>query len=83
MGIRHGLFPTGFGGVFTTTLAVFYDFSGTELIGVAASEAKNAETGIPRAIHTAVIRLTVFFTGAIFVISTILPYETAGRDESS
>ena len=31
-----GLFPHGFGGVLITTLAVFYAFSGSELIGVAA-----------------------------------------------
>ncbi|MGO1859022.1 amino acid permease [Ancrocorticia populi] len=78
----EGFFPTGLGGVFTTILAVFYAFSGTELIGVAAGEAKNPEKVIPRAIHTAVIRLTVFFIGAIFVISAIISYETAGTDES-
>jgi S-methylmethionine transporter len=32
----NGLFPHGFGGVLVTTLAVFYAFSGSELIGVAA-----------------------------------------------
>ncbi|MGO1590785.1 MAG: amino acid permease [Ancrocorticia sp.] len=78
----EGLFPTGFGGVFITILAVFYAFSGTELIGVAAGEAKDPSRAIPRAVHTAVIRLTVFFIGAIFVIAAIVPFETAGTDES-
>ena len=77
-----GLFPTGFAGVFTTILAVFYAFSGTELIGVAAGEAKDPQRAIPKAVHTAVIRLTVFFIGAIFVIAAIVPFETAGTNES-
>ncbi|HIW90252.1 MAG TPA: amino acid permease [Candidatus Corynebacterium avicola] len=77
-----GLFPAGIGGMLIVTLGVFYAFSGTELIGVAAGEAKNPETVIPRAIRTAVIRLTVFFVGAIFVIAALVPYERAGLDES-
>lgn len=78
----EGLFPTGFGGVFITILAVFYAFSGTELIGVAAGEVRHPEKAIPRAIRTAVLRLTVFFIGAIFVIAAIVPFEKAGLDES-
>lgn len=77
-----GLFPAGIGGVLITTLAVFYAFSGTELIGVAAGETRDPSTTIPRAIRTAVFRLTVFFIGAIAVIAAIIPYANAGLDES-
>lgn len=77
-----GLFPAGIGGMFVVTLGVFYAFSGTELIGVAAGEAKNPEKVIPTAIRTAVLRLTVFFVGAILVIAALVPYEEAGLDES-
>lgn len=77
-----GLLPTGIGGILITTLAVFYAFSGTELIGVAAGETKDPEKTIPRAIRTAVLRLTVFFIGAIAVIAAIIPYSSAGLDES-
>lgn len=77
-----GLLPTGLGGVLVTVLAVFYAFSGTELIGVAAGETRDPGTAIPRAIRTAVIRLTVFFVGAIAVIAAIIPFTEAGADES-
>ncbi|PRA04557.1 amino acid permease [Arthrobacter sp. MYb229] len=77
-----GLFPTGISGVLVTILAVFYAFSGTELIGVAAGEAKNPELSIPRAIRTAVVRLAVFFIGAIVVIAAIVPFAEAGANES-
>ncbi|MYM19788.1 amino acid permease [Brevibacterium sp. 5221] len=77
-----GLFPTGAGGVLVTILAVFYAFSGTELIGVAAGEAKDPARCIPRALRTAVLRLTIFFVGAIAVIAALVPFETAGVDES-
>ncbi|MDO4928118.1 MAG: amino acid permease [Corynebacterium sp.] len=77
-----GWWPQGFGGVFITILAVFYAFSGTELIGVAGGEAADPHKSIPKAIRTAVLRLTIFFVGAIAVIAAIIPYEEAGLDES-
>ncbi len=77
-----GLFPNGFTGVLVTALAVFYAFSGSELIGVAAGETANPETSIPKAMRTTVIRLLIFFVGAIAVIAATIPYEQVGLDES-
>ena len=37
---RDGLFPNGFGAVFTTILAVNFAFSGTELIGITAGRSR-------------------------------------------
>lgn len=65
-----------------TALAVFYAFSGSELIGVAAGETANPETSIPKAMRTTVIRLLIFFVGAIAVIAATIPYERVGLDES-
>ena len=77
-----GLFPNGFTGVLVTVLAVFYAFSGSELIGVAAGETKDPATSIPKAMRTTVIRLLIFFVGAIAVIAATIPYTEVGLDES-
>ncbi|QDG66159.1 amino acid permease [Pseudarthrobacter sp. NIBRBAC000502772] len=77
-----GLFPNGFTGVLVTVLAVFYAFSGSELIGVAAGETKDPATSIPKAMRTTVIRLLIFFVGAIAVIAATIPYNEVGLDES-
>lgn len=77
-----GLFPNGFTGVLVTVLAVFYAFSGSELIGVAAGETKDPATAIPKALRTTVIRLLIFFVGAIAVIAATIPYTEVGLDES-
>ncbi|HEY8699544.1 MAG TPA: amino acid permease [Arthrobacter sp.] len=77
-----GLFPNGFTGVLVTVLAVFYAFSGSELIGVAAGETKDPATSIPKAMRSTVIRLLVFFVGAIAVIAATIPYTEVGLDES-
>lgn len=45
-------------------------------------EAKDPQRAIPRAVRTAVLRLTIFFVGAIAVIAAIVPFDTAGTNES-
>lgn len=77
-----GLFPAGIGGVVMTSLAVFYAFSGSELIGVAAGETKDPGKNIPKALRSTVIRLVIFFIGAIAVIAAIVPYEETGVTDS-
>lgn len=77
-----GLFPVGIGGIVVTSLAVFYAFSGSELIGVAAGETKDPGKNIPKALRTTVIRLVIFFIGAIAVIAAIVPYEQTGVTDS-
>lgn len=78
----QGLFPNGISGVLVTSLAVFYAFSGSELIGVAAGETKDPARNIPRALRSTVLRLVVLFVGAIAVVAAILPYDQAGVTSS-
>jgi len=78
----HGLFPTGISGIFVTSLAVFYAFSGSELVGVAAGETKDPSRNIPRALRSTVLRLVIFFIGAIAVIAAIVPYQKSGVTQS-
>lgn len=78
----HGLFPNGFKAVFTTMLTVNFAFSGTELIGVTAGETKDPEKNIPKAIHTTLLRLVIFFIGSITVMAALIPYKQAGVSQS-
>ncbi|BCW38427.1 putative S-methylmethionine permease [Arthrobacter sp. StoSoilA2] len=77
-----GLFPNGFSGVLVTALAVFYAFSGSELIGVAAGETTDPARNIPKAMRSTVVRLLIFFVGAIAVIAATVPFDQVGLDES-
>lgn len=80
--VKDGLFPTGFGGVFTTMLTVNFAFSGTELIGVTAGEAKDPEKTLPKAIHTTLWRLVIFFIGSMIIMAALIPYKQAGVTQS-
>ncbi|MBA1393755.1 amino acid permease, partial [Lactobacillus sp. XV13L] len=79
---KNGWFPNGFHGVFTIMLTVNFAFSGTELIGITAGEAKNPAVTIPKAINTTLWRLIIFFVGSIFVMSALIPYNVAGVTQS-
>ncbi len=79
---RDGMFPNGVKGVFTTMLTVNFAFSGTELIGITAGETKDPEKNIPKAIHTTLLRLIIFFIGSITVMAALIPWQKAGVNQS-
>lgn len=79
---KDGWFPKGIAGVFTTMLTVNFAFSGTELIGVTAGETKNPAHTIPKAIHTTLARLIIFFIGSITVMAALIPWQKAGVSQS-
>ncbi len=77
-----GLFPNGITPVLSTLLTVVFAFSGTEVVAVAAGETKNPGKAIPKAVHSTVFRLTVFFIGSIAVMAALIPWQKAGVDTS-
>ena len=80
--VKDGLFPNGWMPVFTTMLTVNFAFSGTELIDVTAGETKDPDKAIPKASHTTLFRLVIFFIGSIVVMASLIPWQDAGVDES-
>ena len=66
-----------FNGGFVSIIAVFmiagFSFQGTELVGVAAGEAKNPRREVPKAIRSVFWRIMLFYIGAIFIIGTLVP----------
>ncbi|WP_055427442.1 amino acid permease [Bifidobacterium aesculapii] len=77
-----GWFPNGFAPVFSTLLTVVFAFSGTEVVGVAAGETKDPSKAIPKAVHTTVLRLAIFFIGSIGVMAALIPWHKAGVETS-
>lgn len=77
-----GLLPNGIAPVLSTLLTVIFAFSGTEVVAVAAGETRNPSQAIPRAIHTSVLRLVIFFIGSISVMAALIPWKQAGVNAS-
>ncbi|KAJ3129800.1 hypothetical protein HK101_005187 [Irineochytrium annulatum] len=62
----------------------FYSYGGTELVGVTAGEAANPRMAVPKAIKGTLVRICLFYIGALFFIGLIIPasYPKLGGDIS-
>ncbi|MEN6347802.1 MAG: amino acid permease [Syntrophomonas sp.] len=75
--IRNAVFfPNGLGGLAGSMLIVIFSYAGFEIIGLAASEARDPHRTVPRAIRATVISLVGLY---IAVVALLLPLiSTAG-----
>jgi lysine-specific permease len=67
-------FHHGYLGFIAVFLFAGFSFQGTELVGVASGETKNAHIAIPNSIKLVFWRLTLFYVISIAVISLLIAY---------
>jgi GABA permease len=73
-----GFMPRGLGPVLTGAVAATGFYFGAELVTVAAAESAVPEETIARATQSVIARVLVFYVGSIFVVVTLLPWNSAG-----
>ena len=73
-----GFFPHGGWGMITALVVVMFSFGGVELIGITAGEVDEPGRTIPKAINQVVLRILIFYVGAIFVMLCIFPWNQIG-----
>ena len=71
---EKGRFHGGLPALFEVFLLSGFAFQGTELIGVAAGEAKDPQKSIPRAVKQIFWRILLFYIAIMLIISFIIPY---------
>jgi len=69
-----GFLPHGWTGVWLALAFVIFAFIGTEIVAVTAGEAKDPERSVPRAMRTMLLRLVIFYVGAITVLVGTVPW---------
>jgi len=77
-----GFLPNGIAGLIASLTMVVYAFGGIEIIGITASEAKDPEKSIPRAINQVPARILVFYVLSMFVLMSIFPWNEIGTGGS-
>ena len=80
----HGFAPYGWGGIITGAVMGIFSFGGTESVSVAAAESENPLQDVPRAAHAMIVRLALFYVGAVAVIVALEPWQktAAGTGQS-
>lgn len=78
-----GFFPTGFEGFLLSIQMAMFAYIGIEMIGLSAGETEAPEKTIPMAIDSLIIRIIIFYAGALLVILAIYPWhEISGQTGS-
>ena len=73
-----GFMPNGIVGFFFSLSIVIGSYQGVELIGISAGETKNPQKNIVKAVNGVIWRILIFYTGAIFVIVSVYPWDKLG-----
>ncbi len=76
------LLPGGSGGVAGSLLLVMFAYAGFEIIGLAASEAKEPKKTIPKAIRTTAVSLTVLYILSALAILPLIPTSFLSENKS-
>lgn len=69
-----GFFPHGLSGAWMALVFVIFSYIGTEVVAVTAGEAKDPQVALPRAMRSMVVRLIIFYLGAITVLIGVVPW---------
>jgi amino acid transporter, AAT family len=77
-----GFMPFGIVGVLLTLQIVMFAYSGVELIGVTAGEAENPQVVLPRATNGIILRILIFYLGALLVIMAVVPWNELSPEVS-
>jgi L-asparagine transporter-like permease len=77
-----GFLPHGISGALLGTTMAIFSFIGVETVAIAAGEAQQPDTAIPRALRSTMLRLALFYIGGSAVLVGVLPWTQAGLAES-
>lgn len=61
---------------------VFFAFLGIEFVGMTAAEAKDPDKVIPKAINSIIMRILIFYVGALMAIMSIQPWTNYSAHQS-
>ncbi|MEE1753630.1 amino acid permease [Streptomyces sp. SP18CS02] len=71
-----GFFPMGAGAILTGVLMVVFSFMGSEIVTLAAGESEDPQRAVTKATNSVIWRIAVFYLGSIFVVLTLLPWDS-------
>ena len=77
-----GFFANGLSGMAASFILVLFAFGGTEIIGVAGTEAEDPDRSIPKAVNTVPARILIFYVLSILIILMINPWRTINGEDS-
>jgi AAT family amino acid transporter len=78
-----GFFPKGFEGFFLSIQMAMFAYIGIEMIGLSAGETQAPEKTIPIAINSLILRIIIFYVGALTMMLAIYPWHEVSQNGRS
>src|SRR5690606_32452750 len=69
-------------GLLAALVTIMFSFGGLELVGITAAEAENPEKNIPKATNQVLIRILIFYVGALFILFSLMPWRSITANTS-
>ncbi len=82
-GLFENMFPYGPIILITLLVTVLVSFQGTEIVGLAASEAQDPEKTVPRACKSVTYRIVVLYLIPLALVLLLVPYNQADLENGS
>ena len=76
-----GFLPFGALGITAAIVTVIFSMTGAEVATIAAAESQDPERAVARAANSVIMRIAVFFVGSVFLITTIIPWDSLSSDD--
>ncbi|MEU6132447.1 amino acid permease [Saccharopolyspora sp. NPDC047091] len=77
-----GFFPTSPVSALLAFQIVMFAFIGVEMVGQTASESANPKTVLPKAINAVMLRILIFYVGALAALTALVPWTSFNADSS-
>lgn len=72
----------GYQGLLAALVVIMFSFGGLELVGITAAEAENPEKNIPKATNQVLVRILIFYVGALFILFSLMPWRNITAETS-
>lgn len=76
------MFPKGSINFISAFPMVFFAFQGIEFVSITIGEAKSPQVIIKKAVNETLLRILIFYLGALIVIMSIIPWKSITPDQS-
>ncbi|MBS1695450.1 MAG: amino acid permease [Actinobacteria bacterium] len=73
-----GFMPMGFSVITVGIVTVIFSMVGAEIATIAAAESENPEKAVAKAANSVIVRILVFYVGAVLLLVMIVPWNDEG-----
>jgi len=80
--VQSNLFANGVSGFLFSMVLVVFSFGGVQFVGIAAADAEDPDTAIPKAVNGVIFRIIIFYVGTLLAILCLYPWHKLQSDVS-